>query len=183
MDFLSKKLQVISTSAFAADMRNALEAAQDGINHAVLTHDIFRGPLSAVERAQIRDDATYSTHAILFINSYSLITAVTKGDPAPGAENSMLSSCDGTQVFVIPPQLICYLLHRQLRDRSRWCRKRQTMSGGHQHSTQHLEVGTTTQLQSLETNERQQELRVNVDRPTTSHWPVPQQVIGLSHRK
>ena len=90
LDFLSKKLQVISRSAFAAEMRNALEAAQDGINYAVLFHDLYRGPLSPEECASIRDSAQYFLDVDLLVDSYGLFSATKKQDPSPGTDGSML---------------------------------------------------------------------------------------------
>ena len=84
------KLQVISRSAFAAEMRNALEAAQDGINTCVLMHDIYRGPLTAEQCATIRDKGDHFIKVILMIDSYGLFTATSKEDPAPGTDGSML---------------------------------------------------------------------------------------------
>ena len=46
--FVSKKLQVISRSAFAAEVRNSLEAAHEGINTAMMLHEVYRGPIGAV---------------------------------------------------------------------------------------------------------------------------------------
>ena len=87
---MSKKLQVISRSAFAAEMRNALEAAQDGINYAIMMHDIYRGPLSAEDCAHLRDTAGLFVDTILMVDSYGLFMATAKEEPSPGTDNSML---------------------------------------------------------------------------------------------
>ena len=55
VEWTAKKLQVVSRSAPAAELRNAVEAAQDGINFAMLYHEVYRGPVSAEECARIRD--------------------------------------------------------------------------------------------------------------------------------
>lgn len=90
LDFTSRKLQVISRSAFAAEMRNALEAAQDGINHSIMMHDIYRGPISAEEAARLRDTGTHFLSTILLVDSFGLYTATTKEEPSPGTDSSML---------------------------------------------------------------------------------------------
>ena len=92
IDFTSKKLQVISRSAFAAEMKNALEAAQDGINHAVLLYEIVFGVVAAENCAEIRDSASYSPpiDVHLCTDSDGLFTATTKQNPAPGTDQSML---------------------------------------------------------------------------------------------
>ena len=90
LDFVSRKLQVISRSAFAAEMRNALEATQDAINHAVLVHDVYRGPFTAEECASLRDTAGFFTPVHTLVDSYGLFSATTKQDPSPGTDSSML---------------------------------------------------------------------------------------------
>jgi len=89
VDFLSKKLSVISRSAFAAELRNVLEAAQDTINHAVMQHDIYRGPFTAEQCAAIRDSATYFMEIVIATDNQGLYNALTKEDPTPGSDGSM----------------------------------------------------------------------------------------------
>jgi len=89
IDFLSKKLSVISRSAFAAELRNVLEASQDTINHAVMQHDIYRGPYTAEQCATIRDKADYFTEIVVATDNQGLYNALTKEDPSPGSDGSM----------------------------------------------------------------------------------------------
>ena len=90
VDFLSKKLSVVSRSAFAAELRNVLEAAQDTINHAVLLHEIYRGPCTAEQCAKIRDKATYFPEIVVCTDNQGLYNALTKEDPTPGSDGSMV---------------------------------------------------------------------------------------------
>jgi len=90
LDFLAKKLSVISRSAFAAELRNTLEAAQDAINHAVLLHEVYRGPFTAEQCADIRDKAAYFLDIVICTDNQGLYNGLTKEDPTPGSDGSMV---------------------------------------------------------------------------------------------
>ena len=86
---LVRKLSVVSRSAFAAELRNILEASQDTINEAVLMHDIYRGPLTAEECAHVRDTAGYFIDVVIATDNQGLFNAITKEEPSPGSDGSM----------------------------------------------------------------------------------------------
>ena len=65
-----RKLHVVSRSAPAAELRNALEAAQDAINYAMLFHEIYRGPFTAEQCASIRDNGEHFLDVVLCIDAH-----------------------------------------------------------------------------------------------------------------
>jgi len=90
IDFVSKKLHVISRSAFAAELRNTLEAAQDLVNTALQFHELYKGPFSAEQCAQIRDSADHFLDTVICTDSHGLYTATSKTEPSPGTDGSMV---------------------------------------------------------------------------------------------
>ena len=90
LEHVSKKLQVISRSAFAAELRNALEAAQDGVNFAVQLHETYHAAMTPEECARLRNSASYTIPVTLVIDNYGLFSATSKVDPSPGSDASMI---------------------------------------------------------------------------------------------
>ena len=90
VDWTMKKLQVISRSAPAAELRNALEAAQDSINYAMLFHEVYRGPCTAEECASIRDAGDHFLDIVLCIDAHGLYKAVSRDECSSGTDSSTL---------------------------------------------------------------------------------------------
>ena len=77
-DYSIKKLQVISRSAFSAELRNCYEAVQEGINFAIMFHEVCFGVLTAEQCAEMRDRGTWIPEVHLCTDNDGLFTAVTK---------------------------------------------------------------------------------------------------------
>ena len=89
-DCATKKLQVIARSAFSAELRNCLEACQEGINLAILLHELTYGPMTPDQCAHMRDHGTFAPDVHLCTDNYGLFSATTKEDPSPGVDASMI---------------------------------------------------------------------------------------------
>ena len=89
IDFASRRLHVISRSAFAAELRNTLEAMEETINYSIMFHDIYRGPLSPQACVDMRETASHFLHSTICIDNFGLFAAVTKDEPSPGSDHSM----------------------------------------------------------------------------------------------
>jgi len=97
IDFISRRLQVIARSAFAAELRNLYEAVQEAINMAVWFHDIYRGPLTAQQCVATRDNATHFLNITACVDNFGLYSAITKDEPSPGSDASMLYHVKATR--------------------------------------------------------------------------------------
>ena len=89
-DWSNKKLQVVARSAFSAELRNCYEAVQEGINFAIMLHEVNYGTLTAEQCVEMRDKGTYIPEVHLCTENYGLYAATTKEDPSPGVDSSML---------------------------------------------------------------------------------------------
>jgi len=90
IDFAARKLHVISRSAFAAELRNTLEALQEGINVAILFHEIYRGPFTPEQCTAVRDHAQHFLSITCCTDNYGLYSAITKDEPSAGSDASMI---------------------------------------------------------------------------------------------
>ena len=89
-DVTAKKIQVVARSAFSAELRNCYDAVQEGINFAILLHELSYGVLTPQQCVEMRDNGTFIPEVHLCTDNYGLFTAVTKEDPSPGVDASML---------------------------------------------------------------------------------------------
>ena len=90
VDWSMRKLHVVSRSAPAAELRNALEAAQDAINYAMLFHEIYRGPFTAEQCASIRDNGEHFLDVVLCIDAHGLFRATRRDECSTGTDSSTL---------------------------------------------------------------------------------------------
>ena len=90
VDFVSRRLHVVARSAFAAELRNVLEAIQESLNVATWFHEIYRGPLTAEECTHVRDKALHFLPVKVCMDNYGLFAAVTKDEPTAGSDASMI---------------------------------------------------------------------------------------------
>ena len=83
IDYSSRKLQVISRSAFAAELKNTWEATNKAIHYVLLLYEICFGGMTANECTRMRDNASYSKYIKIHVlgDSKGVYTAVTKEDP------------------------------------------------------------------------------------------------------
>ena len=91
MDYSSRKLQVISRSAFAAELKSKREAAKEAIKYAELLHEICFGCLTAAECTRMRDVAAHSLYIPVHVcgDSHLLYPSVIKEDPSPDSDPIM----------------------------------------------------------------------------------------------
>ena len=85
-DVTAKKIQVVARSAFSAELRNCYDAVQEGINFAILLHELSYGVLTPQQCVEMRDNGTFIPEVHLCTDNYGLFTAVTKEDPSPGVD-------------------------------------------------------------------------------------------------
>jgi len=116
IDFVSKKLHVISRSAFAAELRNTLEAAQDLINTALQFHELYRGPFTASQCAELRDRAQHFLRTVICTDNHGLFTAVSKTEPSPGTDGSMVFHVKALREYLDNKNIdtVCWIDNRDM---------------------------------------------------------------------
>jgi len=79
IDFASRRLHVISRSAFASELRNTLEAMEVTMNYSAMVHDIYRGHLSPQACTDMREIAGHFLQSTICVDSFWTIRSGREG--------------------------------------------------------------------------------------------------------
>jgi len=90
VDFTNTKQRVITRSSFAAELRNALDAAHDAIVAAGLLHELMQGTQNPMHMVELKEAGKFCLPVVLFIDAQAVFNAACHDDDSSSSDKSMV---------------------------------------------------------------------------------------------